>query len=388
MHLNTSEDSGKRQKKITLFFMVVFSITVLFFGLNPRAFSNHVDWIDNQSGIRFSKYSIAYTNVLNEKIGGDFSDLKTFSIEIALKLEKTYNDKFKIIFVFHNGQDRDQLLMAQWHSSIIILNGNDYAHRRKTKRLVFDTAFLPTSTLFLTITTNSHGTKLYFEDRLVSENKDLILDFPDSGKVILVLGNSVYVENPLQGDIYGLALYHSVLTKQDVKLHFTKWTNKKNFSFAKTAQPFMLFPFDEKEGRWASDSSDGKHSLYIPKNIKTLKKKFLRVPWKEIRFRTKFLMDIFLNILGFIPFGFLLSATLNDVGCIFRKYRTLITVGLCLMVSLIIEIVQAWLPLRHSSLSDLMLNVFGGWIGSKIYMSSFRHFYDQLIWTLSRQLLS
>jgi hypothetical protein len=29
---------------------------------------------------------MAYTNVLNESIGGDTSDLKTFSIEIALRL--------------------------------------------------------------------------------------------------------------------------------------------------------------------------------------------------------------------------------------------------------------------------------------------------------------
>ena len=388
MPLNTFEDSGKRQKRITLFFLVVVSVAVLFFGLNPRAFSNHVEWIENQSGIRFSKDSIAYTNVFNGRIGGDFSDLKTFSVEIALKLEETYKDKFKFIFVLHNGQDRNQLLMAQWHSSIILMNGDDYAHRRKTKRLVVDTAVLPTSTLFLTITTNSHGTKLYFEDKLISENKDLILDFPNHGKVMLVLGNSVYGENPWQGDIYGLAFYQSVLTSQDIKIHFAKWSNENNFSFAKNVRPFILFPFDEKEGRWASDISVGRHSLFIPKTMETLKKKFLRVPRKEMRFRTNFIVDIFLNILGFIPFGFLLSANLNDRSDIFRKYRVLITVGLCLMVSLIIEIIQAWLPLRRSSLSDLLLNVFGGWIGSKIYLSWFRHLYDQLIGTLSRRLLS
>ena len=388
MPINTFEDFNKIQKKISLCFLIVVSIVVLFFGLNPRTFSNRVDRIENQSGIRFRKYGMAYTNVLNEKIRGDFSDSKNFSVEIALKFEKVYGDKFRFIFVVSNGQDRNQLLMAQWRSFIILMNGDDYAHRRKTKRLVVDTALLPTGTLFLTVTTNSHGTKLYFEDRLVNENKDLILDFPNSGKVILVLGNSVYGKNSWQGDIYGLAFYHSILTSQDVKNHFAKWSNEKNFSFAKNAKSFMLFLFDEKEGGWTSDSSVRKHSLYIPKHIKTLKRKFLIPPRKEIRFNTDSIVDIFLNIFGFIPFGFFLSATLNDIGSIFRKKRGLITVGICLMVSLIIETVQAWLPDRHSSLSDLMLNVFGGWIGLKIYLSRFRHLYDQLIGIASRQLLS
>ena len=386
---DTFENSKKIRKNFSLYFLVVVSITILFFGLNPRtlSFSNHVEWIENQSGIRFGKYGIAYTNSVNDDRGG-ISDSKTFSIEIALKLKKTNEEGYKFIFVLHNGRDSNQLLMGQYRSSIILMNGDDYAHKRNTKRITLDTALLPTSTFFLTITTNNHGTKLYFEDRLISEKKDLTLEFPNSGKVILVLGNSVYGNHFWQGDIYGLAFYQSTLTSRDVKIHFARWTKENNFSFAKIAQPFILFLFDEKESRWASDTSGGNHSLYIPKNIGTLERKFLVLPEKEIRFRMNSIADIFLNIVGFIPFGFLLSATLADLGGISRKYRGLITVGLCFMLSLVIEIIQAWLPFRSSSLSDLMFNVFGGWIGSQIYLSRCRHLYDQLIGTVSRQLLS
>ena len=151
------EYTKKVRKTVSLCFLAVVFVAVLFFGLNPRtlSFSNHVDWIKNQSGIRFDKYGIAYTNVFTEKSGGDVSNSKAFSFEIALKQEKTHGNNFKYIFVFHNGQDRSQFLMTQWRSWIILMNG-------KTKKLAVDTAQLPAGPLFLTVTTNRHGTKLYF----------------------------------------------------------------------------------------------------------------------------------------------------------------------------------------------------------------------------------
>jgi len=377
---DTSEYTKDPRKRVSLCLLVVVFLAILFFGLNPRtlSFSNHVDWIKNQSGIRFDKYGIAYTNVFTEEIRGEVSDSKAFSFEIALKQEKTNENNFKYIFVFHNGQDRSQFLMAQWRSWIILMNG-------KTEKLAVDTALLPEGPLFFTLTTNSFGTSLYFEGRLIRKEKNLTFDFSNGGEVRLVLGNSVYGKHSWQGDIYGFAFYQSTLADQDVESHFLQWSKERNFSFAKTAKPLILFLFDEKEGRWASDYSGGTKSLHIPPKIKALERKFLMLPRQQNRFNTGSMMDIFLNVLGFMPLGFLLSATLADLGGNFRKYGVVITVGLCLIMSLSIEIVQAWLPLRDSSLLDLILNVFGGWIGSRTYISWCRHFYDELIRTVFTQ---
>jgi VanZ family protein len=390
MPRDTYQQTRKVRKTVSLCFLVVVFLVVLFFGLNPRtlSFANHVDWIKDQSGIRFGKQGMAYTNGFAAKTEGNISDSKAFSIELALKLEKTHKDGFKFVFVLHNGQDSSQLLMAQWRSWLILMNGDDYANKRKTKRLAVDTARLPAGPLFLTVTTSRHGTKLYFEGRTIREEKGLTIGFPNSGEVRLVLGNSVYGKHSWQGDLYGLAFYQSTLADQDVASHFLQWSKEGGFSFAKTAKPFILFLFDEKEGRWASDYSGGTHSLHIPPRMGVLERKFLVPPRQEIEFNMSSIADIFLNVLGFIPFGFLLSAALADLGGSFSKYGGLITVGLCLMVSLIIEIGQAWLPLRNSSLLDLILNVFGGWIGSRTYLSLCRHLYDKLIQTVSRQLLA
>ena len=63
---------SKYQKKISLKCLVGLSFAVLFgtllVGLRPKDFnfSNNVKWITDQSGIRFSKYGIAYTDPIIE----------------------------------------------------------------------------------------------------------------------------------------------------------------------------------------------------------------------------------------------------------------------------------------------------------------------------------
>ena len=76
--------------------------------------------------------------------------------------------------------------------------------------------------------------------------------------------------------------------------------------------------------------------------------------------------DNILNLIGFIPFGFILAATLIKLGGTFEKHYFFITVLFCFTVSLIIEILQAWLPSRSSSMSDLIFNTLGALIGAMV----------------------
>ena len=360
----------KLSPKVSLVFLVVIFLAILFFGLNPKdfSFSNHVDWIKDQAGLHFNKYGMAYTDFFIEKMPDGSSESMNFSVEIALKLKKPDEDRFRFIFVLHDGQDSRQLVMAQWRSWIIFMNGDDYANKRKTKRLSVDTALLPAGPLFLTVTTGSHGTNLYCAGKLVEEKNDLTLDVPTGREARLVLGNSAYGTHSWEGDVYGLAFYRSAITDHDIAMHFNRWSKERNFAFATPDKPFMLFLFDEKEGRWAFDHSGGNHPLSIPKRMKTWERNLLVPPWQGLEFnRSSMMVDIVLNVLGFIPLGFFLSAVLTGLGGNFKKQGVFITVGLCLAASLFIEIVQAWVPSRSSSASDLILNVFGGWIGSITY---------------------
>jgi hypothetical protein len=262
--------------KWSLYCFVAVCLAILFFGIRPKGFSstNGVNWIADRDGIHFRKYGISYTNHFNEKIEDNTSESNNSSFEIALKIEKPCNNGFNVIFALHNGKDSDQLLLAQWRSWIIFMNGDDYAYKRKTNRIFFDTSMLHDGPLFLTMTTGSDGTKLYCDGKLIKEKKDLTLDLPRGAKSRLLLGNSVYGTNPWEGDVYGFAFYRSTLADEDIAIHFNRWSEEHNFSFAKSDKPLVLFLFNEREGEWANDHTAGNDALNIPKKMQLLEKKF------------------------------------------------------------------------------------------------------------------
>jgi len=354
------------QHKWSLYCLVAVFLAILFLGIRPKDFSstNGVNWIADRDGIHFRKYGISYTDHFNGKIEDNTSKSNNSSFEIALKIEKPYKNGFNFIFAVHNGKDSDQLLLAQWRSWIILMNGDDYAYKRKTNRIFFDTALLPDGPLFLTMTSGSDGTKLYCDGKLIQEKKDLTLGLPRGSKSRLLLGNSVYGTNPWEGDVYGFAFYRSTLTDEAIAGHFNRWSEEHNFSFAKTDKPLVLFLFNEKEGEWANDHAAGSNALNIPNTMQLLEKKILLPPWQEFKFDQNIIEDILLNMIGFMPLGFFLFAALNRRDGNSMEYGILITAILCFGVSLFIEIVQAWIPSRSSSMMDLISNTFGGWIGS------------------------
>ena len=360
-------------KKISLKCLVGVSVAILFgiliFGLIPKDFhfSNGVNWIKDQAGIRFSKYGIAYTHPFIELVEGEISEPNSFSIEIALKPE-SYDEKgFNFILALHSGENSHQLLMGQYLSWIILMNGDDYDHKRRTKRIAVNTASPSPTARFVTITTGKEGTQVYLNGQRVRTKKNLTLKIPNGRKARLMIGNSTNGRNSWQGDVYGLAFYGHTLTAQDAARHFNRWFQGQNFSFAKKDKPFVLYFFDEKEGLRALDHAGGNHHLEIPSKMQILEREILSPTWSLFKLNRSFIKDFVLNLVGFIPFGFILSATLFKFGGTFEKNNVLITVVLCFTLSLIIEILQAWIPSRSSHMLDLILNTLGAFMGTIIY---------------------
>ena len=353
-------------KWLTGLSVVVLSV-LLFFGLRPKdfLFSNGVSRVEDQAGIRFKKYGIAYTDPIKElRKEGGFGE-NGFSIEIALKPSSS-EKAFNFILTLHNGNDGNQLLLGQWRSWIIAMNGDDYNHKRRVKRISVNSASMSSEKQFITLTTSKDGTNLYFNGRLVKSKNDLALDIPYGDKARLILGNSQYGKHSWRGDVYGLAFFNHILGAQDAALHFKRWSQDRNFSFAKKGNPFLLYYFDEEEGTRVSDHAGGDHNLNIPPRMPILKKELLSSPWEGFKLDKKGIEDIVLNLVGFIPLGFVFTSTLVGVGGVFKKKAAFISLFFCFMVSLVIETAQAWLPSRSSSQLDLMCNTAGSVIGIMI----------------------
>ena len=365
---------SKKQNRIKLLFSLslVILIGILFFGLRPKGFhfSNNVNWITDKPGIRFGSYGIAYTALSDKRIERDLSESGSFSIEITIKPEPRNQEGFNLILVLHDARDRNQLLIGQYCSSLIIMNGDDYSNRRKTRRIALNQVFQSPEEIFLSITTGDEGTSAYIDGRLIKRKKDLKLEIPRGGDTSprLILGNSVYGNSSWRGDIYGLAFYGYDLTSEQVELHFNNWSKEQKFSYANQYKPSLLYLFDEKNSKMAIDHANGNHELKIPTRMHILKKRILAPPWIDLKLNKSFIQDFVINLVGFIPLGFILSATFIELGGTLKKRVILITVALCFAISLIIEVAQGWMPSRSSQILDLMLNTSGALIGTMVGM--------------------
>ena len=129
---------SKNLPKVILICIAAILFTgILYFGLRPKGFesSNQVNWLENKNGIRVGRYNTCYADNLLQESNGNLKIPREFTIQIALKSQSTSKDGFQCIMVFHDGSDAEQLLVGQWQSSIVIMNGDDYDNKKRTPKM-------------------------------------------------------------------------------------------------------------------------------------------------------------------------------------------------------------------------------------------------------------
>ena len=348
--------------------LIFYSILIitLFFGLNPKGFyfKNNVRWSPDSPGLSFGNFGIAHTDPFIESIGGN----PALSIEIVIRPNAGDEKSFTHILTLHNGDDDSQLMLGQWLSYIIFMKGNDYENRKRGERIAANTADAGSDEIFVTLTSGIDGTSVYLNGQLVKTQKDLILEVPQGdSKSRMIIGNSIYGKHSWEGSIRGLALYRSVLSDHQAALHYGEWRKDGNFRFAEKEKPWVLYIFDEKTGIKAIDHGTGKNDLTIPQRMTVFKMIFLESSIEKLRINSGLVSDFIINLFGFMPFGFFFSALLFRRRGKFPIYFILITVGAGFLLSLFIEVAQAWLPSRNSSIFDLILNTAGALLGAILF---------------------
>jgi glycopeptide antibiotics resistance protein len=74
--------------------------------------------------------------------------------------------------------------------------------------------------------------------------------------------------------------------------------------------------------------------------------------------------DIAINILGFMPFGFIVYRYRRLAKPDGRAWNVVWAVCAGATISLAIELTQVWLPNRYSSATDLLTNTLGTFLGA------------------------
>ncbi len=356
-------------KHLLVFLNLIMLLFIVFFGLFYKAHSlnNNVAWLENQNGIHFGNYGIAYTHTAFPA-GSYRYKQKGISFEMVLRPETSNNDRFRVLLTVHGGQDSQQLLMGQWRSALIVMNGDDYDGRLGVPKIGIADALSPHQDTFISITSGVDGTRVYINGRLEGHNPRLVLKVPNNDSdAVVVVGNSPYGRHSWTGSIYGLAIYDEALYNEAAAFHHDQWSASGTFSFCRKIQPKVLYVFNDKSGDRAFDHSRNGHHLSIPSRVEILKKEILVAPWNESRLDRHLMKDMVFNLAGFIPFGFLCTALLVICWNRTSKEALIWVFCICFSISLAIELIQVWIPSRSSQSLDLIMNTAGGLVGAVFY---------------------
>jgi len=345
---------------------VVIVITLLA-GLYPKdyRFRNNVTPANNDRGLRFDRYGIAYTAPFVTPEQADSLLTNGFTMTLAVGAEdEQAQDGFALIVLVHSGRDASQLVLGQWKDYLIVMNGDDYRHRLRLPRI--SARLSPTAKPFrsVTFTSSEAGTRLYLDGELAKENRDLQLSLPsDPRQGRLVLGNSLQGNQPWKGVLGQFALYGRVLSDVEIRMLF-----EANDTGGEPTGPLVRYSLDRSQGGHVPDDSGNGIELRVPTRKVVVEKHFLAQPFNhQFEVNESFIDDLGINLFGFIPFGVFCSIVLRQRG--FRGRRNLLIVFLsAIMLSASIEFAQAWFPSRSSSVIDLALNVLGGVCGALIVL--------------------
>lgn len=336
-------------------------IGLMIAGLWPFNFlpPNHVWWLPNKNGVHFERYGEIYSP--GAWIAPGVGSGEGLSIELWLEAEETYR-AFVPILSIDNPSHSANFMVEQFRSNLIVEGRfRDSLGRVDSLRLWMDNALSEGQPRFLTVTSGPKGTIVYLEAAVQRPYPKRTLTADNfSGR--LLLGHAAQGHQPWTGDVLGLAFYSKLLTPQEVSEHYLAWLDSRTAELAKGGRT-RVYPFDEHNGAIVHDYAGAMPDLVIPERFRVLHPAVLEFPAKPNR---SDLMDSFVNVLGFIPFGFLVAMYLQEASNCTRGRAILTTIVLGGITSLAIELLQVYLPTRDSSLLDLINNVLGSALGAVI----------------------
>lgn len=361
-----------RDRRRSFFLLLLMTVIVMvmmsYFGFRLKGFrpKNHVQWSDSGVGLTFKRFAMIHTKSF-------FSSADRFSgnrltIECAVEPEFSKYSGFRFLLLLHDGRDERQLVVGQWRSSLYIMNGDDYSYQRKLPRISVQLDDKAQRAQLVTIVSSASGTAVYLDGHLKKRKTALVLKLPDRvEQTRLVVGNNLRGNRPWTGKILGLALYDRVIEEEKVLKHFQTWYRGNNFNAFKPDAPQLLYAFDEGKGHTVYNRIGPGLDLMVPVRLKALKKNVLSWPKVSKSTLHNLIKDAVVNLLGFIPLGLVLAATLSRLQGVGGRTIWAVVLLSSFCFSLIIEMVQIFMPSRDSSILDLILNTFGGWLGVVLF---------------------
>ena len=345
----------------------VLTIGYLIVGLWPFDFlpRNHAEWLSSPRGIRFKTQSVLYSNgTLELAPNPDTGQVPAITLELSLMADSEPDRAVLPILAIYDDRVPENILILQWKSGLLWRTpGVNRARHLPYREIDFAGILHKGRRRFISITSGAAGTDLYVDGMPERRYPTVILaPKPIHGR--LIVGTWARGRPNWTGELYGLDIFGRKLDAPEILHHYQLWKNHHQREIASEASALAAYVFDQGAGSTIPDDSPSGLDLVIPAVYPIFHRTVLLPPWDESLLDSSHIEDVAINVLGFVPFGFvfLLYSAKAWPGSIFRNVAlSVLAAG---MLSTCIELSQVFLPTRYSSLTDLICNTAGGLIGA------------------------
>lgn len=336
---------------------------ILYAGLTPFSthLPNEVHWSENPRGLQFSRYSMIRASGSIQWSGSE--DQGPCTLEIWLQPARV--SQSRTILAFYTSDFVISLSLRQWTDSIVLERQmRDGQEKIGREQMVANNIFHDGQASLVTITSDGRRAEIFANGILTEPLRTFHLSSRDLA-VQWIAGNSPVSDNSWSGLLRGLAVYDRRLTAQQVRDHSDAWTQKGQPGSSAADGLLALYLFKEGTGKLIRSEVTTGPNLYIPEYYQILHAKFLSSPVEDFRPNEGYVEDVLVNIAGFVPVGFFFCAYFSLRRRIPHPAITTILIGAA--ISLAIEILQAYIPPRDSSTTDVITNTLGTILGVMLY---------------------
>lgn len=320
---------------------------------------NAVAWSSGSPGLFFGRYGWIHSAREIEQ-GKDESD--GFTIEIWLQ-DSQSQDSSTILSFYSGGNVTFRLSQAL--SDLVIERGNINRPAQVGSYLDIDRVFRPHQPSLITVTSGNGITQVFLNAAQVRESA-----FPLSQAALhgmLVIGNDPLQNRSWSGLLQGLAVYPRQLRQQQILQHYKAWNGAEDRDLLKSENPQLLYLFSEGQGDRVHTAVANQPDLQIPARYEILKPPKMASVTSEFHNSWGYWQDVIVNVAGFVPYGFLVCAYVS----LFCPPRRAVewTIASGFILSLLIEILQSYLPTRDSSTTDVVNNTIGALLGTWAFVA-------------------
>jgi hypothetical protein len=330
------------------------------FNLFPR---NQVAWLATGKGLQFGEHGVVFSRGTVERTRPKRDS--TCTLAIRLQPDAVMRGASGTLLGVYAPENPSQFRLMQWRDVLLIRRDyRDADNHSKTTEVDLDNAFVTRGPVSFTITSGPDGSVAYRNGMRAVGITRMGLSCEDfAGQ--LILGDSAIMDNAWRGNILDLAIYDRELTPQEIASKYAS-RNENQAGQERGGDQHLVaqYAFSEGSGQNVHGQPGSAPDLYIPEIFKVPHKKMLMWPWEESHDKRDF-RDISINILGFVPFGFVFVAYLTWNRNV--RHSTILTILCGAAISLTIEILQEYIPGRDSGILDVLTNTLGTSLGALIF---------------------